>query len=537
MTDATKKRLNVLMPVGIALIFVFGIQLGMRLGGGAQGANANKDNQGVMGEILNYIDAKYVDTVNNSKLEQSAITGMLGDLDPHSTYIPAKELQGVNEDLEGSFDGIGIEFYLVNDTINVISVIKGGPSEKAGLKPVDKIVTINDSTVAGIKMTDDKVRHKLRGPKGTQVTVGIKREGTNGLLKISITRGAIPTSAIAASYMIDKEVGYIKLDEFSATCYNDFEKAITDLQKQGMKKLIFDLRGNPGGLLNQATDIADEFLDQDKLIVYTKGRVYPESDYKARVQGVFEQGPLVVLVDEGSASASEIFSGAMQDWDRGTIVGRRTFGKGLVQEQYPLSDGSALRLTVARYYTPSGRCIQKPYDKGDEAYYGDIMNRLHHGELENADSVKLNKSEKYYTRIKHRVVYGGGGIMPDIFVPLDTSFSNNFLTKVLTQGTVTEFAYNYYNRHQNDLGKYKTVADFKAGFTVDDNLYKAFIDYATKTGLKSTDEQVKQSSEPVRLRIKALIARELWGQAGFFSITNDDDNTFKKGYETVVGMK
>jgi carboxyl-terminal processing protease len=337
--------------------------------------------------------------------------------------------------------------------------------------------------------------------------------------------------------MVDPQVGYIKINEFSATSYDDFMKALTELHDKGMKKLILDLRGNPGGLLEDATQIADEFLDEDKLIVYTKGRVYPESDYKAHTAGLFETGPLVVLVDEGSASASEILSGAVQDWDRGTIVGRRTFGKGLVQEQYPLSDGSALRLTVARYYTPSGRCIQKPYDKGDEAYYNDIMNRLHHGELENADSIKFNKTQKFYTLVKHRVVYGGGGIMPDIFVPLDTSFSNDYLTKVLTQQTITEFSYNYFNRNQDKLRAFKTVESFKAGFTVDDKIYDDFIAYNTKNKITGTPEQIKLSSTPARLRIKALIARELWGETGFDSIVNGEDETFEKGYQTITSMK
>jgi carboxyl-terminal processing protease len=537
MTEGTKKRLNILMPIGIALIFIFGIQIGTRLGASSRVAGQGRDNSGIINEVLNYIDAKYVDTVNNNKLDSSAITGMLGDLDPHSVFIPHSELQGVTEDLEGNFQGIGIEFYIINDTINVISVIKGGPSEAAGLKPVDKIVTINDTLVAGKKINDDKVRHKLRGPKGTEVTVGIMREGTSGLLKITIKRGTIPTSAIDADYMVDPQVGYIKLNEFSATSYSDFMKALTDLQGKGMKKLILDLRGNPGGLLEDATEIADEFLDEDKLIVYTKGRVYPESDYKAHTAGLFEQGALVVLVDEGSASASEILSGAIQDWDRGTIVGLRTFGKGLVQEQYPLSDGSALRLTVARYYTPSGRCIQKPYDKGDEAYYNDIVNRLHHGELENADSIKFNKTEKFYTLVKHRVVYGGGGITPDIFVPLDTSYSNDYFTKVFRQGLITEFSYNYYNRNEDKLKQFKTIENFKSGFNVDDKLYDEFIAYGTKKGVTGTPEQIKLSSVPVRLQIKAHIARELWGQAGFYSIINDDDNTFKKGYQTVISLK
>ncbi len=537
MTEGTKKRLNILMPIGIALIFIFGIQIGTHLGADSQTVAQGKENPEVINEILNYIDAKYVDTVNNKKLIQSAITGMLSDLDPHSVFIPHSELQSVNEELEGDFQGIGIEFYIINDTINVISVIKGGSSEEAGLKPVDKIVTINDTVEAGKKINDDKVRHLLRGPKGTEVTVGILREGTPGLLKITIKRGTIPTPAIDAAYMVDPEVGYIKLGEFSATSYSDFMKALTGLKDKGMKKLILDLRGNPGGLLEDATQIADEFLDEDKLIVYTKGRVYPESDYRARVAGLFETDPLVVLVDEGSASASEILSGSIQDWDRGTIVGRRTFGKGLVQEQYLLSDGSALRLTIARYYTPCGRCIQKPYDKGDEAYYGDLMNRLHHGELENADSIKFNKSQKFYTLVKHRVVYGGGGIMPDIFVPLDTSFSNDYLTKLLSQGSITEFSYNYFNRNQDMLRAYKTIESFKAGFNVDDNLYDDFIAYNTKNGVKGTPEQIKLSSTPVRLRIKALIARELWGQAGFYSIVNGNDETFEKGYQTIVSMK
>ncbi|MFI5135344.1 MAG: S41 family peptidase, partial [Chitinophagales bacterium] len=474
-------------------------------------------------EVLDYVQAKYVDTVNVSNLQNTAISDVLEQLDPHSTFIPAKDLTSVNQELEGNFEGIGIEFFVVADTISVVSVISGGPAEQVGVQLGDKIITINDTTFSGKHVEDLNVVNHLRGPKGSKVNIQVKRKGVPNLLSFTITRDKIPMYSIDASYMIDATTGYIKINRFSETTYDEFMAALKKLKESGMKRLVIDLRQNGGGLLNSATDVIDELLDQDKLMVYTKGRVYSRLDYKTRVQGEFEDGPLAILIDEGTASASEIVAGAIQDWDRGVIVGRRSFGKGLVQEQYGLSDGSALRLTVAKYYTPSGRCIQKPYDHNINDYYGEVLNRYHNGEELNADSIHLNDTMKYFTS-KGRVVFGGGGIIPDVFVPLDTSNNTNaFLNAVLNQGLIQQFSYSWYQNHQSALSGFSSLDQYRLDFSVSDDLYNEFLNYAAKNTISGSDQQKDHARNFISLRIKAFLAREKFSADAFYSVINDDD--------------
>ncbi|MBA2406821.1 MAG: S41 family peptidase, partial [Chitinophagales bacterium] len=483
--------------------------------------------------VLDYVRAKYVDTVNLNVLEDGAIEKMLENLDPHSTFIPSKDLQEVNQELEGNFEGIGIEFFIVADTIMVVNVISGGPAESVGILSGDRIITINDSLFAGKEIDDQDVVNHLRGPKGSKVRVGINRKGSKSLTKFNITRDEIPMYSVDASYMIDPQTGFIKINRFSETTYDEFIAATKKLKQQGMSRLVIDLRQNGGGFLNAATDIVDELIDQPKLMVYTKGRVYSRTDYKTRVLGEFEEGKLAVLIDEGSASASEIVSGAIQDWDRGVIVGRRSFGKGLVQEQYGLSDGSALRLTVAKYYTPSGRCIQKPYNHDITAYYNDLLDRYQKGEFINKDSIKQGDTVKYYTS-KGRVVYGGGGIMPDVFVPLDTSNnSNTYLNEILNQGLIQQFTYNYYSDHGRMLDNYKTLDDFRRNFTVSDEIYKSFTAFATKKVNAPKEKDMASARLYINNRIKAFLGREHFSIDAFYAVINDEDDTVQKALQAI----
>ncbi|GAA4303669.1 S41 family peptidase [Compostibacter hankyongensis] len=484
-------------------------------------------------EILNLIRVKYVDSLHDKDLNADAIAGILRHLDPHSLYIAPSRLSSVNEDLEGNFQGIGIEFNIFSDTVNVISVISGGPSQEAGLQTGDKIVRVGDSLVAGNGITADRIRELLRGPKGSAVKVTLLRDGQ--LLPVEIHRGIIPLHSIDAGYMATPDVGYIRINRFAANTYREFMDTMLVLQQKGLKKLIIDLRQNPGGYLDAATKIADELLSDDKLIVYTQGKSYPRTDYRCDKPGIFEKGNLALLVDEGSASASEILSGAVQDWDRGTIIGRRTFGKGLVQEQFPLYDGGALRLTVARYYIPSGRCIQKSYKKGIEDYDEDILHRYQHGELSTADSIHFADTTHYYTRIKHRVVYGGGGITPDVFVPLDTTHINGALALLYTQNTLYNFVYAYYSRHRKLFDEYQDAADFSKRFHVSDDIMQAFRQYARKEGKDSLPAAGSADEPELRERLKAFFARQRWSTEGYYEVSNAGDPMLTKALEQLGG--
>jgi carboxyl-terminal processing protease len=430
----------------------------------------------------------------------------------------------MNESLEGNFEGVGIEFYIVQDTITVVSAISGGPAEQAGMNAGDRIILIEDSVVAGIKIKESEVKHRLRGPKGTKVKVSALRPGSSKLIDFRISRGKIPLYSVDAAYMMGADVGYIRINNFSATTYEEFVDKLKELEAKGMKKLIIDLRDNPGGYLQAATSIADELIAGDRLLVYTKGKSYDRQDYLASKPGVFETGDICVLINQGSASASEILSGAIQDWDRGTIIGRTSFGKGLVQEQYDLRDGSALRLTVARYYTPSGRCIQRPYDKGADEYYNDLYERYQRGEFVHQDSI-LSKDSTVYKTSKGRRVYGGGGIRPDVFVPMDTSADNDYYYAVRTY--VPEFVYKYSSTHSDVLDKYKNEEEFKRNFNVSDAMLDEFYRYAIAAGLKPNEAKAKKVNGRIRMNLKAFIAKQIWRTDGYYYIINDDDNVIK----------
>lgn len=519
------KKFNIWLPVIMTIVLVAGIQIGQMLNGSRKASIFSNASIGTLEQVLDYVQAKYVDTVDLNSLEGSAIEKVLENLDPHSTFIPASDLKAVNQELEGNFEGIGIEFFVVKDTIMVVNVLSGGPAESAGLLSGDKIVTINDSLIAGKNISDSEVVKQLRGKKGSKVTIGIKRKNARALLIFTITRDKIPMYSVDASYMIDDKTGLIKINRFSETTYDEFMAALTELKNEGMSKLIIDLRQNGGGYLNAATDITDELLDQPKLMVYTKGRVYSRTEYKTRVLGQFEDGALAILIDEGSASASEIVTGAIQDWDRGIVVGRRSFGKGLVQEQYGLSDGSALRLTVAKYYTPSGRCIQKPYNHDVDDYYNDLPNRFHNGEFTSKDSIHQEDTSKFYTS-QGRLVYGGGGIMPDIFVPLDTTnSSNSFLNAIVSQGLIQQFTYAYYHDHPGILDNYADVYAFRKNYIVSNDILNSFLSLADNYNIKPKYGEMERAKEYILLRIKSFFAREKFSPDAFYAVLFDEDQT------------
>jgi carboxyl-terminal processing protease len=525
------KKIQVWLPLLFSITMIVGMYIGYNMRDSMPGGSFfSIDKKVPLQEVLDLIQNKYVDSVKMNDLADTAIQAILNKLDPHSVYIPADQLQGVNDDLAGNFFGVGIEFNIIDDTINVLNVLPDGPSYKAGIKTGDKLLKVNDSTIAGIKITEDKARKLLHGDKNSIVKLILLRG--NEQKEFDITRDIIPVSSIDASYMIGDSTGYIKLGKFTEVSYREFMQAMEVLQKKGLKKLILDLRGNGGGILDQAIEIADEFLDGDKLITYTEGTHFPKKEYRCIRPGLFETGPLVVLVDEGTASASEVLIGALQDWDRATIIGRRTFGKGLVQEQYDLSDGSALRLTVARYYTPVGRSIQRSYDKGDQAYFDEIDDRFHDGEVINADSIK-NDTSKIFKTVGGRKVYGGGGITPDIFVAIDTIGYSDIDTKIYIHGTLEVFAYNYYLQNQQQLNSYKSSADFVKNFSFTDNDWNSFIATAAKDSISLKNITPKQKTELVE-HIKSFIAHQVWFNEGFYEVMNSDDDMIKKALEVSI---
>lgn len=477
-------------------------------------------------DILSYIDRDYVDTVNIEKLTDHAITKMLEKLDPHTSYIPADEMAMARSYLEGDFEGIGIEFNIFKDTIYVITPLSGGPSEAAGLLAGDKIIKVNDETVAGIGITNEGVFKRLRGKKGSKVNLSILRGNNPKLLPFSIQRDKIPTVSVDVSYMVNDKTGYIKVSRFSAKTFEEFKEALTNLKKKGMNQLILDLRGNPGGYMDHATRMADEFLAGNKLLVYTdgKGTRYDSKSF-ARTKGDFENGSLIILLDEGSASASEIVAGAVQDNDRGLIVGRRSFGKGLVQMPIPLNDGSELRLTISRYYTPSGRSIQKSYINGTEAYAKDMLNRLERGEYFHPDSSLLVDSLKYKTG-RGRTVYGGGGIMPDVFVPRDTTAFSQYLSQLYNKNVLREYALAYYKDHQKELQK-MSFAQFKKSFQVTDKMLQDLVKLANRSDVKYNEAEFNRSKALISNNLKAFIARSVYGNTGFFPVLHEADEEFQ----------
>lgn len=478
-----------------------------------------------LADISNY----YVDSISDKKLVEDAISGILKDLDPHSVYIPKDEVERVNEPLEGSFEGIGIQFQILDDTLLVVQTISGCPAEKVGVLPGDRIIYIGDKLVAGVKLQNSDVMKMLRGPKGSEVIVRIKRHDIRDLIDFKITRDKIPLYSVDADYMIGKDIGYIKINSFGSSTVEEFEKALDNLKKKGMKNLILSLQGNGGGYLNAAYELADEFLSKDKLIVFTKGLNQPKAVLTATAAGNFESGKLIVLVDEYSASASEILTGALQDWDRAIVVGRRTFGKGLVQRQFELIDGSMLRLTTARYYTPTGRCIQKSYKDGYDKYEMDIVNRYKRGELLHADSIHFPDSLKYHTLILKRTVYGGGGIMPDIFVPIDTTEITDYHRKIVAQGILNKVCVGYIDENRSLLKKkYPTFEKFKTSYSPDKALINKLIDEAEKDKIPFDAAQYKRSEPLIMLQIKALIARDLWDMNEYYQIMDAINEPLQK---------
>jgi len=490
------------------------------------------------GTALQIIEFAYVDSTDAPDLVETAIIEMLKELDPHSAYISKEEIDRVNEPLVGSFEGIGVTFQLFKDTILVVAPVIGGPSDKLGIIAGDKIVKIDGEDATGEKINNKYVMDRLRGKKGTEVEVAIKRGKREGLLDFTIVRDKIPLTSIDATYMVDPKVGYIKLTRFSKTSMSEFQESITELKAEGMRDLILDLRGNSGGYLNVAIDLSDQFLSTDKLIVYTEGMRSPKQDFSATTKGEFEEGRLIVLINEGSASASEIVSGAVQDWDRGLVVGRRSFGKGLVQRPYKLPDGSVIRLTTARYHTPTGRCIQKPYGEGVDEYRNDFKNRLDHGELISSDSIQFPDSLKYFTP-NGRIVYGGGGVMPDVFVPIDSTRFSDYYIDLVRKGVFNQFTMNYLDKNRNKiLKKYPDVEAFKQGFVIDDDMYGDFTEFATEEEVeRKGDDEYYYPDENIKIQLKALLARNLWGVNAYFIMINELDDELHEAVDILKDGK
>ena len=476
----------------------------------------------------------YVDTVNTEKLVEDGIRGMLNELDPHSAYTTAKETKAFTEQLQGSFEGIGVQFNISNDTLIVVQPVNNGPSEKVGIMAGDRIVLVNDTVISGVKMTREAIVKRLRGPKGSKVKLGIQRRGIKDRLTFVVTRDKIPLTTVDVAYMIRPQVGYVRVESFGETTYDELMVALEKLKQQGMTKLILDLQDNGGGYLKSAADIANEFLTRGSLIVYTQGRRVPKQEYTAHGNGKYQDLPLYILINEYSASAAEIVSGAMQDHDRGTIIGRRSFGKGLVQRPFEFEDGSMMRITIAHYYTPVGRNIQKPYEKGDkEGYEMDIEKRFKHGELYHKDSIHFADSLKFQTLRLKRTVYGGGGIMPDEFVPLDTTRTTPFYRQLWGKSIVLNAAFKYNDSQRKKLRKrYPTFEQFKAGFVVPEDVLKGIVDEAKKDKITYKDEKEWQRTIPMlQLQLKSLIARDLWGMSECYQILNENNPIVLKAIE------
>jgi carboxyl-terminal processing protease len=534
------RRLYFFLPVAFAIFLVAGLLIGYFLFRSSQIAQMGmpilKQKSKTINELIGFIRENYVDSVDAEKLNDEAITGMLLSLDPHSVYIPASEFHDANDQLMGNFEGIGIQFRIEHDTVMVINTIPGGPSEKVGLLAGDRIVKVDGKPITGKSIDNLKVMKLLKGPRDTKVKVSIFRRGIRTLNDFTITRGVIPTWSIDISYAVNAVTGYVKLSKFSATTASELREALEKLKSEGVSRLILDLRGNSGGYLQEAIAVADEFLPEGKMIVYTKGLHRPKQIAKATSRGLWDNLPLTILIDEGSASASEIVAGAIQDNDRGTIIGRRSFGKGLVQEQISLSDGSALRLTVARYYTPTGRSIQKPYSKGAEDYYMEYYHRMEDGELESADSIKLNDSLKYVTP-GGKTVYGGGGIMPDIFIPVERATGLKFYNESVNKGILYQFAFEYTDKNRAQLKQYADAVAFINRFSVSPAMFSEFVSYAEKNGIKYPSADISASRNHVSNLLKSYIARNLFDAKGFYPIFLPTDNGFKKAVEVLATQK
>lgn len=514
------------IPIIICAFFALGMLAGHFLPGNSSILNNNNTPvNNKLDAILGYIQEEYVDSVSKNELVELSIPAILQNLDPHSVYIPAADFNEVNEPLEGEFEGIGVEFNIQNDTIIVVNTIAGGPSERRGIIAGDRIVKINDSLVAGVKITNAGVMKKLKGKKDSHVKLSIKRKSTKNLIVFDVTRDKIPLLSIDVSFMVNNQVGYVKVSKFARTTVDEFRSAVFALKQQGMKKIILDFRGNGGGYLDAATQLADEFLKKGSLIVYTKGRSRSQINTYATEEGICEDEEIIVLIDEWSASASEIFAGAIQDNDRGTIIGRRSFGKGLVQEPVFFNDGSSLRLTVARYYTPTGRCIQRPYNKGELNYYEEIADRFSNGELEIQDSIKQNDKLKFKTP-GGKIVYGGGGIMPDIFIPMDTSNITKYFSEAVNRALIYKFAFDFTDNKRNYLKTFLTWQKLD-NYLDNIDIVKNFTDYAEKNGLVPNSSEIEKSNLLIKTHLKAYIIRNIFDDKGFYPVALQVDNAYK----------
>ena len=497
-----------------------------------QAQNEVQENQVKFARLLRLVDGYYVDSSDISDLTEKAIIHLLEELDPHSTYISKEEVDKMNEPLKGNFEGVGISFNIYKDTLMVTTVIAEGPSEKVGLRAGDRIIEVDGENIAGIGLKNSDVFDLLRGEKGTKVDLTIARKGETSPLDFTIERDKIPIFSLDASYMLDESTGYIKLNKFSATTTDEFLSAMSELKKEGVQNLVLDLRNNGGGYLKSAIELADQFLTDDQLIVYTDGTNDPKRDYKATAKGSFEEGKVVVLVNEGSASASEIVSGAIQDWDRGIIIGRRSFGKGLVQKPFFLNDGAMIRLTTAHYYTPSGRCIQKPYEDGISEYRKDYANRISNGEMFSADSIHFDDELKHKTLVSGRNVYGGGGIMPDIFVPLDTSSHYAYFNKLRRKRVTYNFVLDYVDLHREDIVKqYPKFEEFNAKFEISDENIEQVVAKGIEEGIERDEESLSYLKDDLKRELKALIARDVYSKNDMYKILNEDDDAILKALE------
>ncbi len=534
--EKSNKKWVIIMPIILALMVVIGIYIG----NGLKVESSNSQffiypQTNKLNSLLNYIEEEYVDSVSKQKLIEDAIPVILEDLDPHSVYIPAKDLRETNETLEGNFDGIGIEFNILNDTVVVVNTISGGPSEKVGLQAGDRIITVDDSLIAGVGLSTRDVMSLLKGPGGTKVIVGILRKSEPEIIEFEITRGRIPMYSVDVAYMIDDSTGYLKISRFSKNTYKEFMSSIKELKANQMTNLILDLRGNGGGFLDVAVNIVNEFLEGGKLIVYHEGKARPKRESFSTSDGVCITDKVFVLIDEQSASASEILAGALQDNDRGTIIGRRSFGKGLVQEQTQFPDGSALRLTVARYYTPTGRCIQKPYNNGKMNYYHEVMDRFDHGEFSDVDSIDVNDSLKYFTP-NGKVVHGGGGIVPDIFVPVDTSGISKYFTRVRNRGLIYLFSFNYADSNRESFSAYDDYTGLLEHLKKQD-LLDEFIRFAKSKGVDPLTADIAYSKDLMNTLLYGQIVRNIFNNKGFYPVIQDIDATLLKTIEVIQSQE